>query len=271
MMTMRLLLSAVLLWTILVPYRTAFAQSVKETRIPDKYLDGLTGSFLMFDKNANEYTLYNPLECEKRYSPASTFKILNALIGLETGMIHDEHFVIPWDSVPRSNSAWNRDHDLASAMASSAVWYFQELARRVGMQRMRMNVVKSAYGNMNISGGIDKFWLGSTLAISAREQVTFLRALESGALHFSPRSIEIVKRIITLERTGEYVLHGKTGFATNRNGTAVGWFVGYVEKGENIYSFAFNLTSRNPSRDADRIFAKRKSAALSILKDLGVL
>jgi len=262
---------AVLFFTILFLCGTGFSQDAKETKIPEKYLEDLTAAFLMFDKKASEYTVYNPLECEKRYSPASTFEILNALIGLETGVIRDEHFVIPWDSIPRSNPAWNRDHDLASAMASSAVWYFQELARRVGPQRMRMNVLMSEYGNMNISGGIEKFWLGSTLAISAKEQVAFLRDFEGGGLLYSPRSIEIVKSITTLERTDEYILRGKTGFATSRSGTVVGWFVGYVEKRDNIYFFAFNLMSRNPSRDADRIFVKRKSAALSILKDLGVL
>lgn len=247
------------------------AQTSRQTDVPSKYLKGLNGAFVVFDRKANEYIRYNPQQCGRRYSPASTFKIPNSLIGLETGVIKDEHFVIPWDSVQRNRSELNRDHDLASAIANSVVWYYQELARRVGMDRMNSYIKKIGYGNNDISGGIDKFWLGNTLTISANEQVEFLRRLHTGTLPFSPRSIAIVQNILVLERTDSYVLRGKTGFADGPDSTWVGWFVGYVEKGDNVSFFAFNITTTHPEQDGARIRDERKSMALAILRDLGFL
>jgi beta-lactamase class D len=247
------------------------AQNEKETAIPEKYLQGTTGAFVLYDQKADRYLRYNVEECGKRYSPASTFKILNAIIGLETKVIPDENYVIPWDSIPRANPAWNRDHNLATAVANSVVWYFQDLARKVGPQRMKIAVTLAEYGNCNISGGIDKFWLGSTLAISANEQVEFLRMLYSDSLPFSRRSMRIVKEIIVLERTDDHVLRGKTGFSTSFTGRAVAWFVGYVEKKDNVYFFAFNMSTFGGAKTAQRIFDNRKTYALAILKDLGVL
>jgi len=249
----------------------ASAQTHRATTLPAKHYHGFGGGFLLYDRNADRFTVFRPEACRRRLSPASTFKILNSLIGLESGVIRDEHFVIPWDSVHRDVESWNRDHDLASAMANSVVPYYQELARRVGRARMSAYIDSTGYGNNDASGPIDRFWLGGTLLISAKEQVGFLRRLYDGNLPFSSRPMEIVKEILILERTGTYVLRGKTGFAEDRSGVAVGWFVGYVEKSGNVYFFALNMTSPNRKRDGGKIFALRKSAAVAILRDLGVL
>jgi len=69
------------------------------------------GSFVLYDRNAEKFLYYNKDQSHKEFTPASTFKILNSLIGLETGVIADENFVIPWDSVKR-NSVWDKDYDL---------------------------------------------------------------------------------------------------------------------------------------------------------------
>ena len=249
----------------------ASAQTRRTTTLPAKHYHGFGGGFMLFDRNADRFTVFRPEECRRRLSPASTFKILNSLIGLESGVIRDEHFVIPWDSVRRNVESWNRDHDLASAVANSVVPYYQELARRVGRARMSAYIDSTKYGNNDASGPIDRFWLGGTLLISAEEQMGFLRRLYDGNLPFSSRSMDIVKEILILERTGTYVLRGKTGFAEDRSGVAVGWFVGYVERSGDVYFFAFNMTSPRAKRDGGRIFAERKSSAIAILRDLGVL
>lgn len=246
-------------------------QELRTTTVPARRYHGLQGAFALFDLKANTLTEYNRSACRKRLTPASTFKILNSLIALETGVISDEHDVIPWDSVKGDFASWNRDHDLVSAIANSVVWYYQELARRIGPIRMAHYVDSAGYGNRDISGGIDHFWLGSTLTISPEEQVRLLRGLYAGTLPFSARSMDIVKSILILERTNRYVLRGKTGFATDRSAIAVGWFVGYVERADNVYFFACNITSTNPRRDGEKIFAVRKETALAILKDMGVL
>jgi beta-lactamase class D len=247
------------------------AQSISETNVPASIYGDFGGAFVLYDQNADHFTEYHPKECERVLSPASTFKIPNSLIGLESGVIKDEHYVIPWDSVTRDFPAWNRDHDLASAIANSVVWYYQELARRVGEDRMRKYVQAIGYGNNDISGGIDRFWLGSTLKISALQQVAFLRRLHDETLPFSHKSMEIVKRILVLEQTDSTVLRGKTGFAIQQDGTVVGWLVGYVEKRGNVYYFACNFTSENEKRDGNAIFARKKDMAIEVLRKLGVL
>jgi beta-lactamase class D len=251
-------------------WHPASAQTYATTTLPARHYHGFGGGFVLFDRNAWKFTEFRPEECRRRLTPASTFKILNSLIGLESGIIRDEHFVIRWDSIQRDVESWNRDHDLASAIANSVVWYYQELARRVGTMRMSAYVDSTGYGNNDASGPIDRFWLGSTLLVSAEEQVGFLRKLYEGNLPFSPRSMAIVKEILVLERTGTYVLRGKTGFSEDRSGVAVGWFVGYLEKSGNVYFFALNMTSPDRERDGATIFRERKPAAIAILRDLGV-
>jgi beta-lactamase class D len=193
------------------------------------------------------------------------------LIGLETSVIPDEHFVIPWDSVQREITDWNRDHDLRSAIKYSVVPYYQELARRVGAERMQKYVEETRYGNMDISGGIDRFWLGSSLLISADEQVVFLKKLHDNNLPFSQRSIDIVKDILILEKNDEYVYRGKTGTTTFGYGMLIGWFVGYLERGGNSYFFALNMITDSPQQDVDKIFSGRKEITKAILKELGLM
>jgi beta-lactamase class D len=246
-------------------------QVEKTTNVPAAHFGKLKGSFVLYDTGRDIITRFNRDGCARRYSPASTFKIPNSLIGIETGVIRDEHFVIPWDSVRRARPEWNRDHDLSTAIANSVVWYYQELARRVGAGAMRAYIDSLSYGNRDISGGIDRFWLGSSLTISADEQVLFLKKLARGNLPFSERSMDIVRRITILERTPEYTLHGKTGFADLPMNRGIGWFVGWVEKGNDVFCFACNLTTENYTRDGDAIFAHRKEYTLAILRDLGVL
>jgi beta-lactamase class D len=235
------------------------------------HFQGLTGAFVLFDNNSNSYVRHNPIQCQRRYSPASTFKVCNSLIGLETGVIPDEHFVIPWDSVQREIMDWNRDHDLRSAFKYSVVPYYQELARRVGAKRMKKYVEETRYGNMDISGGIDKFWLGSSLLISADEQVLFLKNLHDNNLPFSQRSMDVVKDILIVEKNGEYVYRGKTGTTTFDQGMLIGWFIGYLERGGNAYFFALNMITDNPQQDVDKIFSSRKEITKAILKELGLM
>ena len=234
------------------------------------HFPGVSGAFVLCDSAGTECLKYNPEQCARRFSPASTFKILNSLIGLETGVIPDKNFVIPWDSVVRSMPEWNRDHDLQSAIKYSVVWYYQELARRVGEKRMLEFVEKAGYGNMDISGGIDRFWLGSSLSISADEQVNFLKRLLRGDLPFSRRSMDLVNGIIPSEIVDSCVVHGKTGLA-DQAGQAIGWYVGYVEKPGNTLFFALNMTATGPDDTPYQLVQRRKETALAILRELGVV
>ncbi len=203
-----------------------------------KYYDeyNVEGSFVLYDKQQDKYTFYNQEQFNQTFSPASTFKICNSLIGLETGVIKDENFVIPWDSVIR-NPVWDKDHNLKTAFANSTVWYYQELARRVGGEQMKYWLDKSNYGNADTSGGIDKFWLSGGLRISPEQQIDFLKRLHDNTLPFSQRSIDIVKNIMIAKDTLGYVVRAKTGWGGHGN-KDVGWYVGYIETQNNVYYFA---------------------------------
>ncbi|NTU56779.1 MAG: class D beta-lactamase [Anaerolineales bacterium] len=233
----------------------------------EKYFQGFTGCFVLYDQKADSYIRYNPEVCAKRLLPASTFKIINSLIGLETGVIPDENYLIKWDGQVRSLPVWNYDHTLKSAFRNSVVWYYQELARRVGKEKMQQYIDAAGYGNQDISGNIDSFWLDGAIRISADEQVELLKRLYSGDLPFSERSIKIVREMMILDTKEAYQLSGKTG-AGQVGGISVGWFVGTLETNGNVYFFAANIQG-TLSQDANG--ANAKQIALDVLNDLDLL
>lgn len=194
------------------------------------------GSFVLYDAQTDRYTVFNEEQFKQTFSPASTFKICNSLIGLETGVIENESFVIPWDSI-RRNPVWDKDHDLKTAFVNSTVWYYQELARRVGGKQMKYWLDKANYGNADTSGGIDQFWLTGGLRISPEQQIDFLKRLHNNELPFSKNSMDIVKNIMISKDTLNYIVRGKTGWGGHEN-KDVGWFVGYLETNGNVYYFS---------------------------------
>ena len=238
---MKTLKQAILFLTIAVFGLTTCKQKqTTETRDDfKKYYDrfDVEGSFVLYDPQADKYIFYNQEQYEHTFSPASTYKICNSLIGLETGVIKDENFVIPWDSVTRQNPNWNSDHDLKTAFKNSTVWYYQELARRVGGQQMKYWLDKANYGNADTSGGIDKFWLTGGLRISPKQQIDFLKRLHDNQLPFSKRSVDIVKNIMIAKDTLHYVVRAKTGWGGQDN-KDIGWYVGYLETKNKVYYFA---------------------------------
>jgi beta-lactamase class D len=225
---------------------------------------GVKGCFLLYDAKAEQYHAYNPERCTMPFLPASTFKIPNSLIGLETGVIKDADYVIKWDSTRREIESWNRDHTLRSAIAVSCVPYYQELARRVGAKRMKAYLDTLRYGNADTGMVIDHFWLSGRLRITCFEQIEFLRRLHADALPVSKRSMSIVKDIIRLDSTANYVLRGKTGWTEAQN---VGWLVGWVETRDNTYFFACNLEMIGAKPN----LAARRGITEQILRSLKIM
>lgn len=194
------------------------------------------GEFILYDLKNEQSFVFGQNNAEKNYLPASTFKILNSLIILETEVMKDEKEKIAWDGVDRGWEKWNQDHNLETGIKYSVVWLYQELARRVGKERMQKWVKKTAYGNTIIGDEIDTFWLKGKLRITPKQQVDFLKRLYHNELPFSQKNMDIVKRILINEKTNEYVLRGKTGWAVKKQD--IGWYVGYLETKENVYFFA---------------------------------
>ena len=245
---------------------TLYAQQ-REDKNLGQFFKGAKGTFVMYDVERRTTTYFNKKQSKKRISPCSTFKILNSLIGLEAGVIPDENFVIKWDSTKYNRPEWNQDHTLRSAIQNSVVWYYRELARRVGDERMKNFMSKVRYGNGDISGGLDKFWLESSLAISANEQMEFLLQLYNNQLPFSQRSIDIVKNILILPSDSSLVFRGKTGSGVIGEHHTLGWFVGYVERDKNAYIFAVNIESDSVPVDGKRA----REIAENILKSKSIL
>jgi beta-lactamase class D len=241
----------------------------------NKYYDQyrVEGSFALYDLNAGKYILYNERQFKEPFIPASTFKICNSLIGLETGVITDENFVIPWDSVCR-NADWDKDHTLKTAFQTSAVWYYQELARRVGGEKMKYWLDKTSFGNADTSGGIDKFWLTGGLRVTHEQQIDFLKRLHDNKLPFSQRAMDIVKRIMIQKDTISYTLRAKTGWS-RQSGKEIGWYVGYIETKGNVYYFSncVQLPSELMSQEeqAAKFVSSRKAITLAILHELKIM
>ena len=227
----------------------------------EKYFQGFDGALVMYDLNNDRYIRYDPEGCRKRLLPASTFKIMNALIALETGVVADENQVITWDGTGYPIPEWNQDHTLKTAFRDSVVWYYQEVARRVGKERMQHYINAVGYGNQDITGNVDSFWLDGALRISANEQVELLKRLYHDNLPFSQRSIARVKKIMLVEVDNTHQLRGKTG-SGRMGGLYVGWFVGYEERDGNVYFFAANITSASTEAKG----SKAKEILLDILK-----
>lgn len=239
-----------------------------------KYFEGVEGAFVLYDPDGARYVRYNPERARDRFLPASTFKIPNSLIALDAGVVPDADRVLAWDSTvaPRQAwwpASWSRSHDMRSAFSNSAVWYYQELARRIGAERMQRHLDRFGYGNRDLSGGIDRFWLSGGLRISPDEQVDFLRRFYQGELGASPRSTQAVKEIMVLETTPEYRLSGKTGTAELSAERELGWLVGYVERAGKVYYYALNVEGDDVWEEWNR--ERRVEVVKRILRDLGVL
>jgi beta-lactamase class D len=240
-----------------------------------KYFDEyhVNGCFELYDLKKSSFTDYNPDRCGQRFIPASTFKIFNSLAGLQTKAIPDENYVMKWDSVIRNVPSWNHDQDMEEAIKNSTVWYYQEIARRIGADKMQQYLKVLHYGNMTMGGPIDSFWLTGGLRISCDEQIEFLKNFYLNTYHFSPEVIATVKKILILEDTLGYKLSGKTGWGMMHDEAGaeknIGWFVGYVEKGEDVCFFATNIESPEPS--PANFGEARKAITMKCLQDLKVI
>src|SRR3954447_1498421 len=189
------------------------------------------------------------------FLPASTFKIPNSLIALETGVVGDpDNDIFKWDGVKRSIEAWNKDHTLRSAIAASAVPVYQEIARRIGAERMQKYVDLFEYGNRNIGGGIDQFWLTGELRIDPIQQIDFLDRLRRTALPISKRSQDLVRDILPVVKVGDAVIRAKTGLLGAELGKpSLGWMVGWAEKDRTNTVFALNMDCPEPHHAAERM------------------
>jgi beta-lactamase class D len=257
----------------LIPYFLFQSCSVNKAKIHNelkKYFDqyGVEGCFTMMDNATGEVMVYNMALDTQRFTPASTFKVVNSLIGLQTGRITNEKMVIKWDGVKRANEDWNKDMDMAEAFKVSAVNYYQEVARRIGRDTMKLWIDSLGYGNKNIDGPIDSFWLNNQLKVSPDEQLGLMKRLYFTQLPFMKSVQEIVKNVMLRESNTSYKLSYKTGWGFDEEKNDIGWLIGWIEENNHIYFFVTFVKAPKPGTD---ISAVRLNITKAILKDLGFM
>jgi len=245
--------------------RYVFTDERTEYEDLSAYFSDYEGSFVLYDLNAGQYRIYNESQSTRRVSPDSTYKIYSALFGLESGTIAAEHSTIEWNGQIYPYDAWNQDHNLFTAMASSVNWYFQAMENQMGRGQLQGYLERIGYGNADLSGKSEPFWLESSLAISPVEQVQLLKALYTNQFGFEDKHVETVKQAIQLQERGDARLFGKTGTGTVNHKNTNGWFVGYVENRGNVYFFATNIRHEDQASGS-----KAADIALRILQDKGI-
>lgn len=234
-----------------------------------KYFDDnkVTGTFALFDNGQGHFTIYNLSRYkDSAYSPASTFKIVNSLIGLQTGRIVNEKMIIKWDGVKRWNEAWNKDLTMEEAFKVSCVPYYQEVARRIGKDTMQLWLDSLKYGNKKMDNSVDIFWLDNSLRITPDEQLGLIKKLYFGQLPFSKTTMDIVKKVMIQEENSNYILAYKTGWNYKENGKSNGWILGWIEENKHPYFFVLNTEG---AHNIDP--AIRKNILTGILKQLGFM
>ncbi|TBV09590.1 class D beta-lactamase [Stutzerimonas kirkiae] len=226
----------------------------------------ISGTFVLYDATTERLTGFAAERARTRIIPASTFKIANSLIGLSSGAVANVDEVLPYGGQPQPFKAWEQDMGLREAIRASSVPIYQELARRIGLQRMQEGIRTLAYGNQEIGTRVDDFWLVGPLKISAVEQAQWLARLARSELPFPSEAQRQVREIVRLESGQGWTLYGKTGW-NNSDQPNIGWWVGWVEQGEHLYTFALNIDMPAPATDLPR----RLTVGKASLRTLGLL
>lgn len=201
---------------------------------------GVDGTFALHRIGSDRVLVHDPERAATRRIPASTFKVLNSLVALDAGVVGDVDEVVDWDGEDRGIESWNRDHSLRTAIEVSAVWVYQHVAREVGPARMERAVGDVGYGNADIGGPIDEFWLRGDLRISPLEQLDFLADLVTDDLPFSVEDQASVREILVRETGDGWTWAHKTGTALSAR-PVLGWLVGYTTTAGDSWVFAMNL------------------------------
>ncbi len=231
---------------------------------------GINGCAVFYSPSENKYVYYNEEACNERVSPYSTFKIPCTLIGLENGILDSENSRMEYSGDIYPFDSWNNDLTLSEAFQASCVWYFRQVADRIGPYKMQETLNALDYGNKDISqwegsglneqSDLNGFWLGSSLLISPVEQIKVISDIFEGNTKFSPRNIEILKNIMKAESVGDIRVYGKTG--TGKDNSA--WFTGFFEKGKNKIYFALYMHDEKAKGIAG---ADAKAAVYDIIKN----
>ena len=224
-----------------------------------------TGSFVLYDQSADRWNIYNMDHASTRVSPNSTYKIYDALLGLESGIITPEHSTFTWNGELYPFNSWEADQDLTSAIHNSVNWYFQAIDSQAGFEAVRTFLQTINYGNQNTGTNLNLYWTDFSLKISPIEQVELLQDFYQNNFHFDRKNIQAVKKALLLSTTSSGSLYGKTGTGRVNGKDVNGWFIGYIETANNTYYFATNIQSSSGATGS-----QATEITESVLSNLGI-
>lgn len=234
----------------------------------------IDGSTTIYDYKNKKWYFSDKTDANIATQPASTFKVINLLIALETGVIKDENAVVKWVGSTDTTLYGYRpdiykDMTVKEAFEVSAGWVFIELAKKIGKERYQKYLKLCNYGNQNLSHKDADFWNFGPFAISPANQVEFLIQVYEEKLPFSKRNIAILKRVMVTEKTTHFTIRSKTGW-TRVSGNDIGWWVGYIERYDNVYFFATRITKKRSTLNPN--FSQcRKEITKNILRQIKAL
>ncbi|EPQ2575469.1 OXA-24 family carbapenem-hydrolyzing class D beta-lactamase [Acinetobacter baumannii] len=237
-----------------------------EKAIKSYFDEAQTQGVIIIKEGKNLSTYGNALaRANKEYVPASTFKMLNALIGLENHKATTNE-IFKWDGKKRTYPMWEKDMTLGEAMALSAVPVYQELARRTGLELMQKEVKRVNFGNTNIGTQVDNFWLVGPLKITPVQEVNFADDLAHNQLPFKLETQEEVKKMLLIKEVNGSKIYAKSGWGMGVT-PQVGWLTGWVEQanGKKI-PFSLNLEMKEGMSGSIRNEITYKS-----LENLGII
>lgn len=229
------------------------------------WFSGYEGSFVLYDLNNDTWNVYDMEQATLRTAPNSTYKIYDALFGLEGGVIAPDDSFMAWNKTDYPFETWNADQNLYSAMQSSVNWYFQEIDRQLGTSALRSYIKEIGYGNEIINSDLSSYWMQGALKISPVEQVELLTNLCSNDFGFTPENVNAVKDSICLFSSENESFYGKTGTGRVDGQDVNGWFVGLLETTGNTYFFATNIQAAENATGS-----KASEISLAILSNMGI-
>lgn len=242
----------------------AFSENISYVDL-STYFGEYEGSFVLYDLENDAWSIHDIEDATLRVAPNSTYKIYDALLGLEKGVITPDDSLIAWNGETYPFETWNADQTLQSAMYSSVNWYFQAIDEQLGAASVSNYIQEIEYGNKNMSGDLSTYWLESSLKISPVEQVELLMKLHTNNFGFTPKNIHAVKDSICLSSSKTGTFYGKTGTGRVDGHDTNGWFVGYIETADNTYFFATNIKA-----DGNASGLNASEITLEILSDLNI-
>lgn len=230
-----------------IPYLSVSVSSGSNSSFEDStiytdygtFFKGYSGSFVLYDLEKDSWQIYNRKNSIRRIAPDSTYKIYSALCALEKGIITSTDSRLLWDGTKYPINSWNKNQSLETAMKDSVNWYFNLLDKENGYGSMQQFFHKIHYGNEDLSGGIDRYWLESSLKISPVEQVKLLKQFYTNEFGFNEENIQAVKSSLLV--SGDTLFYGKTGTGNIDGKNTNGWFIGFVETLDNTFFFATNI------------------------------